>query len=940
VSAHVAFLLLGLGAGAIYAILGLGLVLQHRSTGVLNLGYGATGMFGTFAYTELRGNGYLLLPYAGPPNRIRVGPSTGLPPWPAFVIALVYAALLGFGLYWVVFRRLQGKPQLARFAASVGVLLYFSAIPSLYLGSYASRVTVERLLPADPVDVLGATIPVDRLYLTAMTVAIGVALWATYRFTRFGLATRAAAESEEGAAVLGYSSAALGAVNSVLASVIAAGAGILVAPITGLNPTRYTLFVIPALGAALLGKLSSFSVTLAAGLSLGMLGSWITKLQIDHRWLPDQGLVEGLPFIAIIVAITLFGTSLPTRGSLGLGRLPGIGRPRSVASPALAVAAIGTIALLTLSSGYRLGLIHSIVSVLLSLSLVVLTGYAGQMSLAQMAFGGLGGFFVSIFGDAAGVPFPLSLLLGASVATAIGVLVGLPALRTRGMHLAVLTLAAAVAIDSLVFGNASVAGGLGGRKVPAPHLFGLNLDIRSADPKGYPRPAFGIFVLAIGIGVAVLVANLRRGATGRRLLAVRSNERAASAAGIDVAKTKLLAFGLSSFIAGLAGGLIGLQNGVVSAQQFAVFTSLALLAFAYIGGIGRISGAVVSGLLVPSGLVYVAVDNAFSVARYITMIGGLALMIATTKREDGLAGALDRALSRVRSSVRARRLGVPPDTAGIGTVPEPASAPTARRIDRDARPLLEVTGLTVTFGGVHAVQDVCLEVYAGEVVGLIGPNGAGKTTAIDAITGFTSKRGRVCLDGADVSTASPTALARAGITRTFQTLELFDDLTVRENVQIALDDRSVRATAIDLVRPHRVEHSGDADPILDRFGLLPAADELPGELSHGIRAGVVLARAIAAQPRVLLLDEPGAGLGDFDRTVLRERIASLAADGLSVLVVDHDIALMLSVCDRLYVLDAGVVLAHGNPDTVRADPAVITAYLGDDLGAAGELVHQ
>lgn len=927
---HLAFLLLGLGAGAIYAVLGLGLVLQFRASGVVNLGYGAMAMFGTFAYTELRANGYLLLPWAGPPNRLRIMDSSGVGPWPAFFVTLAYAGVLALALYALVFRRLQGRPALAKVAASVGVLLYLSSIPSMYLGSYANRVTVDRLLPADPVDLLGTTVPVDRLYLAGATIVVGGVLWGVYRYTDFGLATRGAAESERGAASLGYSTAALGAVNFVVAAVLATSAGILVAPITGLNPTRFTLYVIPALGAALLGRLSSFAVALAAGLALGMIGSWTVKLQLDHSWLPDQGLVEALPFVAIALALLLHGTSLPMRGWLSEGRLPGVGRRSDHPGRyALGVGAVALTGLLTLSSSYRLGLIQSMVSALLSLSLVVLTGYAGQLSLSQLAFAGLGGFFTSILGDAAGVPFPLSMLIAALVATAIGICLGLPALRSRGTHLAVATLAAAVAIDALVFGNASIAGGLEGRQVPSPTLFGVDLGIRGSKASDYPRVAFGAFVLVLVLLVAVGVANLRRSPAGRRFLAVRSNERAAASAGINVAGTKLLAFGLSSFVAGLAGGLIGMQNGVVSAQQFAVFSSVALLAFAYIGGIGRISGAMISGLLVPSGIVYVALDAVLEIGRYITLIGGLALMIATTKREDGLAGILDRMHLAVRA--RARR-----------AVPR-SSEPCADAVDLSpavpwsgVHAVLEVADLSVTYGSVAAADGVALSVPRGEIVGLIGPNGAGKTTVLDATTGHVAKSGRVLLDGVDVSSASPANLARLGVARTFQSLELFEDLTVQENVQIGLDDQRLRTVADNLVRPTRPGRHRGVDGLLQHFDLRGVADELPTELSHGVRSRVALARAVARRPRLLLLDEPGAGLADADRVRLGVHLRKLADEGVAILVVDHDLDLIMSTCGHIYVLDLGRPLADGSPTEIRGNRDVIEAYIGQE---SGELVE-
>jgi ABC-type branched-subunit amino acid transport system permease subunit len=313
-------------------------------------------------------------------------------------------------------------------------------------------------------------------------------------------------------------------------------------------------------------------------------------------------------------------------------------------------------------------LIASIVSVCLSLSLVVLTGYVGQVSLAQMSFAGLSGFTLSHLAAGAGLPFILALPLASLVAVPLGVLIGLPALRLRGVNLAVVTLAAAFALDAILFNNESFTGGLKGSNLPSPTLFGWDIGIAKGD--SYPRVIFGVVVLLIVCLVGLLVARLRNGPTGRMFIAVRSNERAASAVGIDVARTKLLAFGLSAFIAGLGGGLFAYSQQTISPPSFAVFTSLGLLAVTYVAGVGRIAGAVVAGIMLSStGLLVTAMDKAFSIGKYQAVVAGVLLTLTAIKQPDGIAASPPPPLVKLGAWIsrlaRKRR--------GNGTAPAPAA---------------------------------------------------------------------------------------------------------------------------------------------------------------------------------------------------------------------------------------------------------------------------
>jgi branched-chain amino acid transport system ATP-binding protein len=245
--------------------------------------------------------------------------------------------------------------------------------------------------------------------------------------------------------------------------------------------------------------------------------------------------------------------------------------------------------------------------------------------------------------------------------------------------------------------------------------------------------------------------------------------------------------------------------------------------------------------------------------------------------------------------------------------------------------LLEVDGLRVTYGGVVAVEGLDLVVPEGKVVGLIGPNGAGKTSAIDALTGYLAPAGgTVTLGGRDITRVKAAKRPGLGLARTFQSVELFDDLTVEENLMVAAETATIGGVFRDLFLPARAPDRDAIDWALEICGLVDDARRFPNELSHGRRKLVGVGRALASRPRLVLLDEPAAGLDTDETQELGEHLRALPADGVSVFLVDHDMGLVLSVCDDIYVLDFGKLIAHGTPAEIRADEAVIVAYLGTD----------
>ncbi|MGQ0804325.1 MAG: ABC transporter permease [Actinomycetota bacterium] len=677
-------LLLGIGNGSLVAAIALAVVLTYRGSGVVNFAAGATAMYAAYVYDGLRRDGELFVPPLPNPLVLVEGlvhqlgsDSFSVPHWPttislggpqtfasALAITLVVATAMGALFHLLIFRPLRHAPPLAKVVASVGLLLVLQAVVVLRFGGTPRP--VRPILEKAPVKLpRGITIPQDQLVLAGLVIILALGLWALFRFTRFGLATRAAAENEKGAVTLGFSPDLLAGANWVLSTLLAGLLGVLVATVNGtIDPLTITLLIVPALGAGLLGNFSSFGIATAAGLGIAMSQS-LFQFYGTRSWFPHAGdgpipgVQESLPLVVIVVALFLRGRSLPTRGSISVGRLPFAPPPTAVPAKVIGAAAVCLAGLLFLGPDWRLGITNTLIGIIICLSLVVLTGFVGQISLAQMALAGIAGFALSKLATEHGVPFPIGPLLGAAVAVLFGLATAVPALRVRGVNLAVVTLAAAVSIENFVFENPSWAGGINGARVPPPRFLGLKFgpnDPGSLDDK-LPNPWFGVFCLIVVVVLALLVVNLRRSATGRRMLAVRSNERAAAAAGVSVAGTKLLAFGLAAFVAGLGGALSGYRFGSVTPLFFGSLASLTFLAFAYLGGISSVTGAVIGGSIVAGGIGFTALDEWFHIGdEYTLFLGGLGLILTAVLNPEGIAGALTQTRDRVVLGLRARRI--------------------------------------------------------------------------------------------------------------------------------------------------------------------------------------------------------------------------------------------------------------------------------------------
>jgi ABC-type branched-subunit amino acid transport system ATPase component/branched-subunit amino acid ABC-type transport system permease component len=926
---YLQYAILGLGAGAAYALAGLGVVVVYRGSGVLNFAAGAIGMFGAYIFYKLWTAGV---------------------PWPfALVVALAIGAAIGATVHLLIMRPLRNAPPITHLIATLGLFSLLTGLGEMLWGYYKPTI-VDRLVPTGNIR-FGSQISVnrDRLIIFGIGILLTALLWAVFRYTKFGLATSSVAESRRASATVGLSADVIAALNWALGSALAILATVLTTSIVSvLQVESITLIVIPAFAAALIGSFRSFWLTLAGGLMIGILNSEGAYLQLRFPTWPLDGWADSVPFIVIIIVVVVRGRGLPLR-SQAILKPPriGIGEVRPVAL-AVGFVAVGLGAWYLLSAAAIQGFIQSCAVALIVLSVVVITGYAGQLSLAQYAVAGAAGWTAAQLVAKHGWSSELAWVVVLVGIVPFGIVIGLPALRTRGVNLAVVTLGLASILGAQLFSNTTRTGGVTGLDIGSLHILGL--DIGAVD---HPQ-RYAIFAMILVTLAGLAVANLRRSGIGRQLLAVRSNERAAASLGISVGRAKLFAFSVASVLAALGGLVITFTTPTPSfTPQFNQFQSIQVVVLAVIGGIGFIMGSVLGGIIAPAALLTgilagptsnTFLDPLFNNPQLAQVLLGLVVFDVLRRNPDGIVAAgPPPALKWVAKKLRLGGL-VKPKTARARTDPVAAAlvahvaAPPVRV--RFTGKSLACTGIGVRFGGVRALKGVSLEVHSGEVLGVIGANGAGKTTLLDALTGFVDiDGGEIEFNGEPINDWSVAHRARAGIRRSFQGLELFETMTVRENLAVAFDEISTGRSMRDIVVPHQEAWTPAALASISDFHLDPVINMKPEDLSYGQRRLVAIARAAASAPQILLLDEPAAGLDSDERDELAALIQTFATEwGVGVLLIEHDVEFVMGCSDRMVALDFGEVISSGTPAEVRADERVVAAYLGTSTKEAREVV--
>ena len=565
---------------------------------------------------------------------------------------------------------------------------------------------------------------------------------------------------------------------------------------------------------------------------------------------------------------------------------------------AAAVTLAACLALATQVNGYYVFVLANVALLaIVGIGMNVLLGLTGQVSFGHVGFYAIGAYAVAILTGKAGMSFWLAWPLATALAGGAGWLLALPALRVKGPYLAMVTIAFGFIVENGAIEWRALTGGQNGMMgIAQPSLFGI-----------HGERAVAMLALLAAAAALAGFALLTRGTWGAAMRAVRDSETAAESIGIAPVRVKTVAFALSAALAGLAGGLFAPLSGFVTPNSFAFIQSILFVLVVVIGGSGAVLGPVIGAVIVG-----VLPEVLSSLEEYRLLFFGALLMIVLWIAPDGVVGLAAR--WRRRPAQRA--------TISLDGTP-------ALPLPRRERDVLRAEGLTRIFGGVRAVSSLSFEMRRGGITSLIGPNGAGKTTALNMLSGFYAPSGgRFLLGTRALVGFDAHALARLGIARSYQTSQLFASLSAQDNVALATS-RGRLGPLLGARRLHAPAVRQASRALLSACGYHGDPEAKADALAHVDRRLVEIARALATDPDVLLLDEPAAGLSHDDKTRLATLLRQIAAAGISVLLVEHDMALVMGISDHIVVLDAGQGLAEGTPADVQANPAVRLAYLGD-----------
>ena len=549
-------------------------------------------------------------------------------------------------------------------------------------------------------------------------------------------------------------------------------------------------------------------------------------------------------------------------------------------------------------------------NIMLAQSMNLLTGIAGQISLGHAGFYGMGAYASAILMKNLGLPFVVSVPLAGLIGALTGYLVSFPAGRVREFYLAMMTLAFGLIFREVVREWDDLTGGAVGMSgVASTTLRNLTLFGWTLNSTDYFR-----VVLVVTAVMMWLVHNFIQSRYGRAFYAIHYSELAAGSLGIPRVATKKLAYTLAAGMAGIAGGLYAHLVGYLGPESFALPRSIEVLVTTVVGGLGSMAGQILSAVL------FTFLPEKLQVfAEYQFIVYGLILAFSLILLPRGLGGLLLLPPRFIKpASLKLAK------SEGLAIRPVP--------IDRDAA--LVVEGVTMRFGGLVAVDDVSLELHPGRITALIGPNGSGKSTLVNVITGiYQPTAGTVRFFGATITGMEDHRIAATGLMRTFQDPRLVPRFTVRENLLLGAQRRfRSSGVAVSLNLPSAVrEEAGflaDVEALLQMAGLTDVADQPLESLPYGYRRMVEVGRALLAEPRAILLDEPAAGLSEAEMAVLARMIRAMKEAGLMVLLIEHHMDFVAELVDDVVVLDSGRVIYHGDLQGMRRDPGVIAAYLG------------
>jgi branched-subunit amino acid ABC-type transport system permease component len=609
----------GLSMGAALGFMALGVVIVYRGSGVVNFSQGAIGMVGTYVFWELRVN-------------------HGIGLVPSVLAGVLAGALVGVLAYVLVISRLQSSGEVVKVVATVGLLITLESAAVLRYG--VSQTIVGPLVNHAAFRVLGGELsPSTAIAVVALIVVAG-GLSLLFNRTKLGMMAIAIRENPNATSAVGISPHPIGLITWSVGGAVGALAGILIVPITGLSPYTLTLLVVPALAAGLLVKFNMIFLTAVIGMLIGVL-----EAELQLKFNVSTSLISAIPFILIIIALIFRGQSLPGRGHLQAIRLPQVSEGAVRLKTGVAVLVATLIAVQLVGGDFALAMVTSALAGILGLSIVLITGFAGQVNLAPLALAGLGSLIAARLSADAGLPFPLAVVLAAISTMFIGVAMGAPAVRVRGVSLAIASLGLALLVEQSILATPSISNGSLGIVVPLPVLFGWHID-----PGTHPS-RYAIVTVVLFAACFWAVMNVRRSASGRRYLAVRANERGAAALGISVPGAKLRAFAVSSFLAGIAGAMMTFEFSTVTFDSYTTLASISLVAFAFVAGVGFPSGGIIVGLVAVGGVVPYLIENRLgfaSINNWLALGSGLFVLTMMTRNPDGVMSMNAKALGRLR----------------------------------------------------------------------------------------------------------------------------------------------------------------------------------------------------------------------------------------------------------------------------------------------------
>ncbi|MGA4847980.1 ABC transporter permease subunit [Streptomyces sp. G5(2025)] len=869
--------LAGLSVGGAAALTGIGLIVTYRATGVLSFAHGAIAMVCAYVLRQLTAEWHWPLPLA------------------AALTLLVVAPGIGLLLDRAVFRPLAvlGSDPAQTLVASLGVFVLLVGGAALLWGPGA-RDDAPTLLPADPWGPLGAAL------------LLAAAVGAVTRWTRFGGALRAVVDNRGLAVLHGVDADRVAAAGWAFGSFTAGLTGVLLAPFVRLDPYGMPLLVMEVVAVAVAAGMRSLPVAVTVAIGLGVAQSQLTRL---HPGGALEQLVQTAGANLFVIALLFAALILP-----GIGSGDALPRTATARMPTPPGAWIVAAVLFLIPLGFAGTDLTTSVQVpalaVILLSLVIVTGRGGRISLGQAAYAGLGALFTALL--AAGrfpglpeLPHLPALAVTVLLVAPLGLLTGWPAISRHGLALALATFAVGVGVSRFVFTQPYATSG-------------LTVD----RPAGFTGDrAYYVLELALLTGALLVVIALRRGRTGRALAAMRDHEAGAAAAGVPVRALKLGAFVTGAALAALGGGMLAMGQRAFDSEAYDPVRGLLWFAAVVVLGSDSVLGALAAAALL------VGLDAGTRGGVAAAVIGVLAVLIG--RFPGGPYEALRAATRRLHRPARLTALGTaartalrpapqaPPREAHGRPRPQhlaPDAAPRPRH-PRTATapggpggpPPLTAHHLTLTYDGFTALRDVTLAVPRGHVTAVVGPNGAGKSTLFHCLAGtLRPDTGRVTLGARDITRLPAHARTRLGMARTFQQLAVFPSLTIAENIQVGAE-QTARSAPL-------------ATPLALRLLDLTHLHAHPATgLPTGTLRRTELARALAGTPHTLLLDEPAAGLDASEAAALATLLRALAADGMALLVVEHDLDLVADLADTVHLMAAGRVIASGPPHQVLAE---------------------